>query len=426
MKKLDDKPTVLVLGCNFAGLTAARYIREECKDNVNIVVMDKKDYINFIPNIPIEVFSNHNPADSLLFSFKKFLESDNTHFLMAEIFDIDADSKQVVFKPNERAGAATQSIKYDYLVIALGCRLAYDKIEGFAEYGYTFSDTYNGEKVRRFLNDGYKGGPVAIGSDRFLQGTSVKLPKLPSALAACEGPPIELAFSLADWLKTKKLGDAHKITLFTPGEIIAEDAGKTILGKLLPMVQNMGYGYISNTVGIKQIYKDGIEFKNGTNLEAELKIVFPNWEPHAFMKNKPFTDSEGFVITDLYMHNPDYPEIYAVGDAAAVTVPKLGALGHAEAMIVSKMLGRLTNPDKVNESIDPLSPMVVCFGDMGSHKGFYMHTNEWWGGDISVMQIGRLPYIMKMSFKNMYHELGGKIPTWGMPLSEDISDHIHL
>ena len=212
MKKLDDKPMVLVLGCNFAGLTAARYIREECKDNVNIVVMDKKDYINFIPNIPIEVFSNHNPADSLLFSFKKFLESDNTHFLMAEIFDIDADSKQVVFKPNERAGAATQSIKYDYLVIALGCRLAYDKIEGFAEYGYTFSDTYNGEKVRRFLNDGYKGGPVAIGSDRFLQGTSVKLPKLPSALAACEGPPIELAFSLADWLKTKKLGDAHKIT----------------------------------------------------------------------------------------------------------------------------------------------------------------------------------------------------------------------
>ena len=90
------------------------------------------------------------------------------------------------------------------------------------------------------------------------------------------------------------------------------------------------------------------------------------------------------------------------------------------------MLCRLTKPDKVNESIDTLSPMVVCFGDMGSHKGFYMHTNEWWGGDISVMQIGRLPYIMKMSFKNMYHELGGKIPTWGMPLSEDISDHIHL
>ncbi len=426
MKKLDNKPTVLILGCNFAGLTAARYIREECSDHVNIVVMDKKDYINFIPNIPIEVFGNRNPADSLLFSFKKHLDDDNTHFFMAEVLDIDADNKQVIYKPNERAGSCSQTMKYDYLVVALGCRLAYDEIEGFADYGFTFSDTFNGEKVRKFLNYEYKGGPIAIGSDRFIQGQSPKLPNVPSALAACEGPPIELSFSMADWLKEKKLGDASKITMFTPGEVIAEDAGKTILGKLLPMAQKMGYGYVSNTVGVKRIYKEGIEFKNGTSLEAEMKIVFPNWAPHSFMKNKPFTDSEGFVITDWYMHNPDYPEIFAVGDAAAVTVPKLGALGHAEAMVVSKMLARLTNPNKADSKVDPVSPMVVCFGDMGSHKGFYMHTNEWWGGNISVMQMGRLPYIMKISFKNMYHELGGKIPTWGMPLSEDISDHIHL
>ncbi|MGL5683198.1 MAG: NAD(P)/FAD-dependent oxidoreductase [Marinifilaceae bacterium] len=421
-----NKPKVIVLGCNFAGLTTARYIREMCKEHVDITIIDKKNYISFIPNIPIEVFENHDPEDSLQFPFKEFLKSDHSHFIMAEVTDIDPVKRNVIYTPNERPGGATQTIAYDYLVIALGCRLAYDKIEGFAEFGYTFSDTYNGNKIRNFLHNDYKGGPIVVGSDRFLQGSSPKLPPVPHAVAACEGPPVELAFSLADWLEKHKMGDAHKITLFTPGEIIAEDAGKTILGKLLPMMQNMGYGYVSKTQGIKRIYKEGIEFQNGTSLEAELKIVFPNWEPHAFMKKMPFVDTEGFVITDMFMHNPDYPEIFAVGDAAALTVPKLGALGHAEALIVAKMLAKLTVPDKADLEIEALSPMVVCFGDMGNHKGFYMHTNEWWGGDISVMQMGYLPYMMKMSFKNMYHALGGKIPSWGMPTSEAISDHIHL
>ena len=48
------------------------------------------------------------------------------------------------------------------------------------------------------------------------------------------------------------------------------------------------------------------------------------------------------------------------------------------------------------------------------HKGFYMHTNEWWGGDTSIL---------KMGFKNMYYTLGGKVPSWGMPFSELIGDH---
>ena len=426
MQKTKSKPKVLILGCNFAGLTAARYIREECKDNIEITVMDKKNFINFIPNIPIEVLSNHDPADTLIFSYKKFLDADHSNYIMGQVLEIEADKKQVIYKPTERPGAAFQHISYDYLVIALGCRLAYDKIEGFDEFGYTFSDTYNGEKIRKYLYNDYMGGPIAIGSQRFIQGQSPKLPKIPTAMAACEGPPIELAFPMADWLKNKDLGNEHTITLFTPAKTIAEDAGETILGKLLPMMLDRGYGYVADTQGVKRIYKDGMEFHNGKTIDAELKIIFPNWEPHPFLRNQPFTDTEGFVITDFNMQNPDFPEIFAVGDAAAVTVPKLGALGHAEALVVSKMLAKLTVPNRANDNVMPVKPEVVCFGDMGSQKGFYMHTDEWWGGKTSVMQMGRMPYIMKMSFKNMYHELGGKIPTWGMPTSEIISDHLHL
>lgn len=332
------KKKVVVLGCNFAGLTVSRYIHKEVKENVEITVIDRKNYVNFIPNIPIEVFNNHNPADRLEFQFQNFLKSDNSEFILGEIEGIDVDSKKVFHTPNERDGSASESINYDYLVIAVGCKLAFDKIEGFAEFGHTFSDSFYGNKVRKFLYNEYKGGPIAIGSDRFIQGRSTKLPKIPKALAACEGPPVELAFSLANWLKHQKKGAEKNITLFTPAAVIAEDAGEKILNQLLPMVTHMGYGYKNNTIGIKRIYKNGIEFKDGSSLEAELKIIFPNWEPHNFMKTLPIVDDRGFVITDFFMRNPDYPEIFAVGDAAAVTVPKLGSLGHMEAEIVSKVI----------------------------------------------------------------------------------------
>lgn len=418
---MKTKKKILVLGCNFAGLTISRYLHKEVGDEAEITVIDRKNYINFIPNIPIEVFNNHNPADTMEFQFQKFLKSDGSEFIQAEIEHIDADEKKVFFIPNERSGSSQEFINYDYLVIAVGCKLAFDKIEGFGEFGHTFSDTFYGNEVRKYLYNDYKGGAIAIGSDRFIQGQSPKSPKIPTALAACEGPPVELAFSLADWLEKHKKGNAKNITLFTPAEVIAEDAGKTILDQLLPMVSGMGYGYRNNTIGIKRIYKDGIDFKDGTSLEAEMKIIFPNWEPHSFLKGLPFVDDQGFVITDLYMRNPDYPEIFAVGDAAAVTVPKLGSLGHMESEIASKVLANEILG--ISEIIDPLHPMVVCFGDMGNYKGFYMHTDEWWGGDISILKMGYTPYLLKMGFKTMYQTLGGKVPSWGMPLSELIGDH---
>lgn len=167
---METKANVLVLGCNFAGLTVARYLHQEAKDDINITVIDRKNYVNFIPNIPIEVFHNHNPADNLEFSFLKFLKSDGSNFIQAEIQEIDPEHKKVYYTPNERSGSPKDSIEYDYLVIAVGCKLAYDKIEGFAEFGHTFSDSYHGNKVRKFLHNTYKGGPIAIGSDRFIKG----------------------------------------------------------------------------------------------------------------------------------------------------------------------------------------------------------------------------------------------------------------
>lgn len=419
------KPHIIILGCNFAGLTTARYIHAVVKDKADITIIDRKSLLTFVPNIPMQVLANINPAIDLQFKFMSFLEQDGSQFIQAEVTTIDPETDTVFYEPNERAGHPVRKIKYDYLVVALGNRLAYDKIDGFSENGHSVTDVFLGNRLRNYLHKEYKGGPIAITSDIFHQGKSDKLPKdMPVALTACEGPPVEIAFSLAHWLEKNKKGKTSTIFLSTPAKVIAEDAGETILDKLVPMMGKMGYNYQANTNGIKKVHKGGIEFNDGSTQEAEIAILFPDWEAHDFLKKLPFTDDMGFVITDLYMRNPDYQNIFAVGDAASITVPKIGSLGHMEAEVLANTLGKELGI--IKDDVKPMEFELLCMGDMGGIKGFYMRTNEWWGGTESHLEMGLTPYALKMGFKQMYYTLGGKIPHWGLAVSEVVGDHTFI
>ena len=417
----NRNPRVVVLGSSFAGLTTARFIRHEVREKIELVVVDRNPYLTFVPNVPMEVFADRDPLDTMLLSTPGIHGKDGNTFLNAEVLGIDPEARTVDLVPSDRAGSATETLSYDFLVIALGNRLAYDRIEGFGRYGDTVSSGSYGNRLRRHLAS-YRGGPIVIGSARFHQGLQGKPDWLPVGLAACEGPPLELGLSMAHWLQERGVGDAHKVTLFTPAELIAEDAGEPIVHAFLEMASGMGFGYVNRTEDVTRLTADGIEFANGGSLEAEIKIVLPDWVPHAFLTELPIIDEHGFVLTDRHMRNPTHPEVFAVGDAAALTVPKLGTLGHQQAEIVAREIGIAIGARSASTA-KQYQPEILCFGDMGGHKGFYIHSDVWFGGKTSVMKMGYAPFAMKLAFKEMYFRTGGKPPTVGVPATELLMDH---
>ncbi|HEX8994104.1 MAG TPA: FAD-dependent oxidoreductase [Candidatus Paceibacterota bacterium] len=419
------KPHILILGGNFAGLGSAQKIRQYAGDAVDITVIDRKNFRLFVPNIPAEVFEDRDPEKTLRMDLPSALAHDHVNFIQGEIVKLDVDRKQVQYVPSERPGAEVQTIAYDYVVISVGARLAYDRIEGFAEYGDTVSDFFHGNKLRKKLHDGsYKGGPIVVGSALFHQGNGAVGLKpypegsIPSALAACEGPPVEVALSMATWLKEHGMGDAHKITITTPANMIAEDAGEEVVGSLLKAASAMGFNYVNNTRDIVRLTADHIEFENGQKIEAELKIVFPDWVAYDFLQGLPISDDRGFIVTDLLMHNPRYPEVFAAGDCAAVTMPKLGAIGHQECEIVGRQIAHAVGKMSEAEANTPLQPQVFCIGDMGAGHGFYIRSNSWYGGDTQILRMGRMPYWLKMRFRDMFFLLKGKSPSWANALAQ--------
>lgn len=424
-------PHVLVLGGNFAGLGSAQKVREYVGDDVRITVVDRKSYLLFVPNIPADVFENHDPAPRQRMDLVSTLAHDNIEFMQAEVRAVDVDHKTVTVTPNERPGAESVTLHYDYLVIAVGNRLAFERIEGFAEFGHTVADLYHGNRLRRYLHEGgYQGGPVAIGSARFHQGDgAVGLApypggSIPMALAACEGPPVELMMSMATWLTEHKRGDAKKVTVFTPAELIAEDAGETVVKQLLAKATEMGFGYVNNGQDIKRLTAEGIELASGATIEAELKIVFPDWVAHDFLKGLPISDSMGFVKTTLLMRNPDYPTVFAAGDAAAVTVPKLGAIGHQQCDIVGRQIAKDLGKLDAAKADTPLAPVTLCIGDMGGGKAFYIRSNTWFGGDTAILKLGRMPYFLKMRYRELFFLTHGKTVSWGVEASELMAEHL--
>lgn len=425
-----SQPHVLVLGGNFAGLGSAQAIRRFAGSKPRITVMDQRDYLLYVPNIPADVFANRNPYLHERMALPEVLAEDEIEFIQGTVLAIDPEARQVEFVPAERPGAARMSMDYDYLVIALGNRLAYDRIEGYAEHGDTVSDLYQGEKLRRKLHQDYKGGPIAVGSAAFHQGDGAQglepYPggSIPKALAACEGPPLEVMLSAATWLKKHGMGGPEKVTVFTPAQVIAEDAGDQVVEQLLGVASEMGFGYLNDTRDIRRITADGIDFQNGGSVEAELKIIMPDWVAHDFLKELPITDDQGFVVTDLLMRNPDHPEILAAGDAAAATVPKLGAIGHEQAEIVGRQIAKDVGIMAPEHADQALQPEILCIGDMGANQGFYIHSNAWYGGDTQVLKLGNVPFFLKMQYKELFFARKGKVPDWGLGLSEMLAEQL--
>jgi sulfide:quinone oxidoreductase len=431
MTNTKATPHVLVLGGNFAGLAAAQKIREYAGDSVTITVIDRKDYLLFVPNIPSDVMENRDPALHQRMQLRPALASDDITFIQGAVKAVDIVAKTVAFLPNERPGEERETLSYDYLVIAMGAHLAYDRIPGFAEYGHTVSDLFHGERLRQYLYEGgYKGGPVVIGAAHFHQGDGAEglqpYPggSIPYLKAACEGPILEMTTSMANWFKRTGNGTPDKITVFTPDEIIAADAGVKNVEAFLAMATGMGIHYRNNMPDIARLTMEGVEFVGGETLEAEIKLILPDWVAHECLRDLPICDSMGFIKTNLLMRNPDHPEIFALGDCAAVTVPKIGGIGHQEAEIVGRQLALDMGRMDADEANEPLRPVTFCIGDMGEEKAFYVRSNTWFGGKDEVLKMGRVPYQLKMSYRNLFFLTHGKVPGFGLNLAQFTAERV--
>ncbi len=293
-------PKVLVLGGNFAGLTAALSVKDELGDDVDVTVVSKSDRFQFNPSFIWIPFGKRKAKD-VVFRVAKTFESRGVEFVHGEATSVDVEAKKVATSRGEYG--------YDYLVIATGYLNDFDVVPGLGPGGNAYSITSldgaidAAEGWARFVNHP---GPVVVGAT---QG------------AACFGAAYEFVFNVAYHLKKQKLKVPVSYVSAEPFAghfgIGGLPGGEKMLGMFFKHVNIKGIF----DVAMEEIVPGEIRLTDGKNLPFRYAMVVPPFLGADVVNASGLGNPKGFIdVKDTYQTLGD-PNVYAVGIAAAVNAP---------------------------------------------------------------------------------------------------------
>ncbi len=327
----------------------------------------------------------------------------NVNFLTADILRIDTEKKTVE--------TSLTTLRYDFLVGALGCRVAPEEIEGLA-------DAIGHDGVHTFYT---------------LEGATAMRPALESmregrlVIDVCDMPikcpvaPIEFAF-LADYYFTQKgVRDAIDITLVTPysGAFTKPNANRVLTEMARAKGVNVVADFAAESV-------DGaartLRAFDGRTLEFDLLCAIPpNLGPQV-LDDSGLGDGTGYALTDprtLKARSADF--VYFLGDNTNVSTSKAGSVAHFEAETVVENLLREIAGKPALPSFDG---HANCFIETGHHKAMLLDFNydiEPLEGSFPMAHVGpfsllkesHMNHVGKLAFQWVYWNLllKGRLPN---------------
>ncbi len=247
----------------------------------------------------------------------------------------------------------SRRIEYDCLIIALGAELAQDLVPGLSEAAYNL---YDFDAVLQFKPalQGLHFGTVLI------------------AVAAlpfkCPPAPYEYALLIDDLLRKKKMRNAVRVALSTPEPQPMPVAGLLIGETVKKMLSERDIQYFPlHKPKLVEFPNRKVIYENGAQLNFDLLAAVPPHRAPKVVREAGLTDDSGFIPTELGGFKTSVPNVFAIGDAAALRLPngnphpKAGVFAEAQAFaLASQITAEITG-----QPVSPYSGKGACFVDVG-------------------------------------------------------------
>lgn len=315
-------------------------------------------------------------------------------FIQDEITNVDPVKKVVTCKSG--------TYDYDWVVVATGCRIAPDEIEGMEEgWGKDIHSFYSPDSA------------IALAKrlKHFNKGKLVlNIAEMP---IKCPVAPLEFVF-LADWFFM--INDSRcniEIELVTPltgaftKPVAAEILGKLCEEKNIKIVPNFEIGGVDTDRKV-------IESHKGEEVDYDLLISIPPNLGSKVIMDSEIGDIMGYMKTDHHtLKSLDYENMYIIGDATNVPTSKAGSVAHFESEIVVENILREIEGLPPRPEFDGHS---TCFIVSGYEKAVLIDFNykieplpgkyPFPGiGPMSLLEETYFNYWGKMMFKWVYFNL---------------------
>ena len=385
---------VLILGGGFAGVQTAIELQKSKLFEVTLV--SDRDYLFLYP-ISIWIPVRTNKFEDVKVPLEKIQRKHPFHLVIDKVRSIQASKNQVICE--------SQVLGYDYLVVAFGA----DKMQ---HKGISNTLTICGKPEQTLQLRDKLDALIEKGTGKIAIGFGGN-PKDKSAVRG--GPAFELIFNIHHYLKKKGLRDKFELTMFAPMEQPGARMGKNAMKAIQTL---FGKQNIQKRFGkkITEFAEDGVIFEDASKLEADLIMFIAGAKGSAILTDSDLTLSEaGFVKINNYNQVAEFPNVFAIGDAAAYEGPDWTArqghiaeiMGRNAAHNILQIENGKTDFKGYQEHLN-----ILCIMDMGNGAAFVYRDSKkeimipmpifghWmkqaWGIYSKLTKLGKIPRIPGM------------------------------
>jgi len=330
------KSRVLVLGAGFGGMELSTLLSEALGGTADVTVIEKSDAFVFGYS-KIDVMFGRETLEAVRLPYRNFVKP-GVRFVQETITAIDPVARRVT------SGGGTYEA--DFLVIALGADFDLAATPGLAEGGNEFYSVAGAGRAREVLA-AFSKGPAIVG----VSGFPYKCPPAPS----------ECALMLHDYLTKRGVRGACEITLVLPLSSpmpASPDLSKALVAAFAETGIRLLLG---RSVKALEPGRKTAVLDDGTELPYALYLGAPKHQVPQPVLASGMAEN-GWVPITLRTLETRFPDVYAIGDAAATGLPKAGSFAESAARAVaSSILAKLRGGEATPNS--GTGSCLVEFGD---------------------------------------------------------------
>jgi sulfide:quinone oxidoreductase len=292
-------------------------------------------------------------AKDVSFDLRHAMLDRRVNFIEAEVARIDPHERKVAIAHGEIEG----NISYDYLIFALGRRLATERITGFYEHAHHL---LNLDKALKFGNaiSNFHHGRAVIG-----QCAGTRLPV----------PVYETAFALARLLKERGERDLVRITVVSPGEFASEFEDRDAAIALENAFAAHEIEFLPN-FPIETVTQNSVSTRSGQAINHDLLMLLPPFRGSSAASYLGLTNDEGYINVDSTMRVTGHNRIYAVGDCVNFNGPKMGHMATRQGEVAAMNLAAEIDG---HEPVSHYSHELKLVIDEAGNDSIYLQKDIW-------------------------------------------------
>jgi sulfide:quinone oxidoreductase len=352
---------VLILGGGFGGVVAAERLAEQLGDEHQITLVSRSRNFIFYPALVRLAFGKCE-LDDVSFDLRHAMLNRRVNFIDAEVAHIDPFERNVTIAHGEVEG----KLGFDYLVFALGRRLATERIHGFYEHAQHLLSV---DKAIKFGNavKTFKEGRAVFG-----QCPGARLPV----------PVYESAFALARLLEEKGQRESVRITIVNPSTLESDLGDHGAAAALRKALADQQIEFLPN-LSIESLTADSAITSAGERIKFNLLMLVPPFRGCSAAAYVGITDAEGYINVDRTMRVLGHERLYAVGDCVNFEGPKMGHMAVRQARVAATNLAAAIGGREAVLQYQHETRLVI--EGVGS-EGLYLHKDLWTDEPATVRQ----------------------------------------